>query len=220
MKTVVITGAHKGIGRATAEKFLAEGWFVAGTASAGKIDINNENFIALELDFFRPGTIEAAAHQVKKLDRPIDVLVNNAGVAYEEKGDGIEIDTLRRTLEVNLIGLADFTNRVLPFMHEGSHIINVSSQAASLTTPEGMHWVVPSYKISKAALNMLTQALGELLVHKHITVSSFDPGWVRTEMGGDEAPRSPEEPAKEIYELANRQIETGNFWRNGSKRSW
>ncbi len=55
---------------------------------------------------------------------------------------------------------------------------------------------------------------------KGVTVSSLDPGWVRTDMGGEDAPINPEEVAEEIFDLASRKVETGQFWLHGKKRSW
>ena len=79
----------------------------------------------------------------------------------------------------------------------------------------------PAYRISKAALNMYTHTRSKSLKEQNIILSSIDPGWVKTDMGGKEAQREPEEAAEDIYNLAIRDdIETGQFWRQGKKRSW
>jgi len=221
MKTIIITGASRGIGKATTKKFLLEGWYVIGTSSSGTIDVHNENFIPIQLDYLQKDTINKAAQMVVQLNKRIDVLVNNAAIGEEENGEGINIEILRKTLEINLIGTADFTNRMLPLLADKAHIINISSQLGSLNDFYlASDWVTPSYQISKAALNMFTCTLAALLEKKRVMVSSLDPGWVKTDMGGQEATRIPEEPANEIYELATSKPETGQFWRSGKKRNW
>jgi NAD(P)-dependent dehydrogenase (short-subunit alcohol dehydrogenase family) len=80
----------------------------------------------------------------------------------------------------------------------------------------------PAYKISKCALNMYMRTLAARLKHEgtNIIVSSVHPGWVKTDMGGDEAPTTPEEAAENIYKLAVSRPETGQFWYNGKKYPW
>jgi NAD(P)-dependent dehydrogenase (short-subunit alcohol dehydrogenase family) len=150
----------------------------------------------------------------------ITLLVNNAGAARDVLDDPLDIDLLREDIEVNLIGPADFTNRLLSQLDSPSDIINISSMGASLCEPIEDSWNVPAYKISKAGLNMFTRTMSYQLRDKGVTVSSLDPGWVRTDMGGEDAPINPEEVAEEIFDLASRKVETGQFWLHGKKRSW
>ncbi len=215
MKKVLITGVSRGIGKATAQKFLDEGWSVLGTSTSGESVLKHPNLKTYKLDVVSPKSIEKFVGQIGELKDKIDVLVNNAGV-YPDREDGtMPISILRKTLEVNLIGLADLCERLLPYINRGGHIINISSGAATITEFSGSY--VPAYQISKAALNMYTRTLASRLAGKGITVSSFDPGWVKTDMGGKEAPR---DPAEEIYELATSKVDSGYFWRQGKKRSW
>ncbi|MBX4210873.1 SDR family NAD(P)-dependent oxidoreductase [Candidatus Parcubacteria bacterium] len=220
MKTVVITGASRGIGYATARKFLAEGWFVIGTSTTGNISITNENFLAIKADYLKSKTIKEAVTTIIKLGKNIDILVNNAAIGDDEIGDPLKIDLLRKTLEVNVVGTADFTNQLLPMLNSPSHIINISSMASSLTDPIENTWHIPAYKISKAALNMYTRTMGMQLKNKNIKVSSLDPAWVKTDMGGPDAPGEPEDAAGDIYNLAISNVETGQFWLKGKKRNW
>ena len=220
MKNVLITGASRGIGFATAQKFLQEGWFVIGTSTSGKVDIQNENFLPVKLNYLEQASIASAIEAVVGTGKKIDILVNNAGSAEDEIDDPLDIELLREDLEINLIGPADLTNRLLGQLNSPSHVINISSMASSMNDPIKDTWHVPAYKISKAALNMFTRTMGRQLESKNITVSSFDPGWVRTDMGGEDAPRDPKEVAEEIFDLANREVETGQFWLHGKKRGW
>jgi NAD(P)-dependent dehydrogenase (short-subunit alcohol dehydrogenase family) len=110
------------------------------------------------------------------------------------------------------------TERLLPYMNDGGHIVNMSSGSASLTQFVGAY--VPSYKISKVAVNMYTRTLAARLADRKITLSSFNPGWVRTDMGGPGATRDPSQPARELYELATSDVETGYFWYRCRKMPW
>jgi NAD(P)-dependent dehydrogenase (short-subunit alcohol dehydrogenase family) len=218
MKTVLITGVSRGIGKALAEKFLNEGNFVIGTSTSGKLDYENENLIALPLDLAKSESIKRCVEEVKKLGKKIDVLINSAGIWSGAENDPIiHIDHLRKVLEVNLIGTTDFTERMIVLINKGGHILNISSSAGSLNYTH--HSNYPDYKISKAALNMVTRILAIRLAGE-ITVSAVHPGWVRTDMGGDDADLSPEEAVEPIYKLATSTVETGQFWFNGEKFPW
>ena len=108
--------------------------------------------------------------------------------------------------------------KLIPLINNGGHIINLSSGLGSLS--EATNSYSPSYRISKAAINMYTRTLASRLKDRNIIISSFDPGWVKTDMGGKGAVREPAEPAEEIYELATSKIESGYFWHQGRKKAW
>lgn len=219
MKTVVVTGASRGIGKAVAEKFLKEGFFVIGTSTAGTSEIKNDNFKIFSLDLTDSKSISDCVEKITALHKKIDILVNNAGIWSGVENDPIvHVDLLRKTLEVNLIGTIDFTEKILPLIEKGGHIINVSSRAGSLERT--YHTNYPDYKISKAALNMYTRVLGMRLEKDAITVSSVHPGWVRTDMGGEEADIEPQEAADDIYELAISKPESGKFWFKNNEFPW
>lgn len=222
MKTVVITGASKGIGLATAKKFLSEGWRVVGTYLNSPIPLEHENLVSFQYDQGSRESIQNAVDEVRKVGI-VDVLINNAGTLLDEDDTAVVNEKLRQTLEVNLIGLTDFTEQILSSITKGGHIINLSSSAGSLSLPvEHDHYPYhyPSYKISKAALNMYTKTLASRLKSEGITVSSIHPGWVKTDMGGEGAQVEPEEVAEDIYKLATSEVETGQFWYKGSKYHW
>ena len=228
MKTVLITGASRGIGRAEAEKFLKEGYSVFGTSLDGTLPFSNENLKAFQLDLVSSESIKKCADTIISSGTKIDILINNAGALFDEDETRTVIDKLRKTLEVNLIGTIDFTEQIIPAMNKDGHILNTSSQAGSLDeaighledSHEPYHY--PSYKISKCAINMYTRTLALRLHHEKtgIIVSSINPGWVRTDMGGNEAPILPEEAAEHIFKLAISRPETGQFWFNGKKYPW
>lgn len=218
MKKVLITGTSRGIGLALAKKFLEEGWFVIGTSTSGKCPINHKNFDCFTLDLVKKASISNFVKAVQQKYSPIDALVNNAGVALDLDGKKLDLGLLRKTLEVNLFGLVDLTEQLIPNIVSGGRIVNLSSMMGSLSKFGGGD--SPAYRISKTALNMYTRTLADRLKDKKITVSSVHPGWVRTDMGGSNAPKLPDIPAKEIFELVNSDIESGYFWYEGKKHPW
>lgn len=221
MKRVIITGVSRGIGKATAEKFLDEGWYVIGTSTSGKNSMKYPHLHMLKLDYLDPHTIQNLTKAIAESGGFIDVLIliNNAAILLTDH-DRFPLDTnvLRKTLDVNLIGIIELTQRLLPHIKDGGSIINLSSGLGSLIENYGS--TPPAYKIAKAGINMFTRALAQELEDRDISVSSIDPGWVKTDMGGKGAHRDPSEPANEIYKLATSNVESGNFWLRGKKRSW
>lgn len=236
MKTILITGISRGIGKALAKKFLDENHIVIGTSLTGIIDFSHDKLTAYRLDLTSSRSVQTCAKsiekEIKKSDTQIDILINNAGALFDEDETHVIIDKLRQTLEVNLIGTIDFTEHLIPSMNKGGHILNVSSSAGSLggkslteiefANSSHFPFHYPAYKISKTALNMYTRTLAARFINEktHIIVSSVHPGWVKTDMGGPEAEMSPEESAEYIYKLAISQPETGQFWFKGEKYPW
>lgn len=201
---------------------MREGWHVIRTSTSGAISIQNDNLEIYSLDTGNSESIKIFTDQLMQDNKQIDVLLNNAGVnlssAGEFKQKVLSVEVLRKTLEINLIGLIDVTERLLPLIKENGQIVNISTGAGSLT--EFISARVPSYQISKVAVNMYTKTLAKRLEEKRIIVSSFDPGWVRTDMGGSQAPKLPEKVAEELFQLMISNVESGNFWLEGKKRAW
>lgn len=223
MKTVVITGVGKGIGRALADKFISEEFFVIGTYYSQKPDFVSTQILLLSLDLSKEESVEHCVEDIKNSGKKIDILVNNAGVLLDEDETRVKVDKLRATLEVNLIGTINFTEQMIPLFSNSGHIVSISSSAGSLNMPAvhdhyPNHY--PSYKISKTAINMYTRFLSGKLEKYGIIVSSVHPGWVKTDMGGEEANMLPSEAAQHIYKLAISKVETGQFWFKGEKFPW
>lgn len=219
-KTVFITGASRGIGRALTEKFLSEGYEVIGTSTSGKVDIDNKSLTILKLDLSLSKSIEDCVKKFAKFDKKIDILINNAGIYANNEDPTMKIEYLRKTLEVNLIGTIDLTEKLIPFVKEGGKIINISSRAGSITHV-GIKKNVdyPDYRISKTALNMYTKTLSIRLEGK-ILVASIHPGWVETDMGGKGATFKPHESAENIYNKIITLKESGGFWFKQDRLEW
>lgn len=224
MKTVLITGIGRGIGRALAHVFLDKGFFVIGTSTKGTVDFEHEHLSVCQLDLSLSPSIDECVKTISGLGKKIDILINNAGVMLDEDDTVLVPDKLRATLEVNLVGTADFTEHMLEDMTAEGHIIFLASTAGSLGYSEQLkdHFPLhyPAYKISKAALNMYMRTLATRLKSGDLIVSSVHPGWVRTEMGGAEATTSPEDAAAAIYAFALTSPETGFFWYEGKRLPW
>jgi len=219
-KLVLVTGGSRGIGRSTVKEFLGNGYVVMTTSTSGELDYDDDNLECFQLELSDRGSIKKLVRKFKQRGILIDVLINNAAIGGGEvrNPERIDIGRLREILEINLIGTIELTESLKDMIKQEGVIINVSSEFGSLSEDWGN--VVPGYRISKAALNMFTRSVYKRFGEKGIRVYSFDPGWVKTDMGGKEAPRRPEEPAKEILKLSESNKLSGRFYRGLKERSW
>ncbi len=213
---VVVTGISSGIGEATARKFVNEGFSVIGTTKDGASNINSDKLTVVKLDLRDSASIQQATDEIKKAG-DIDILVNNAGVWDENSEGEVRLQILRETLEVNLIGLIDFTERLVTDINSGGRIINISSGMGLLDYESGY---APEYQISKAALNKYTIILANRMQSKGVGVVAVNPGWVKSKIGGPSAPRKPEEAAQDIFNLTQSDVKSGKFYDEGHHRTW
>lgn len=210
MKNILITGVSRGIGKALAQKFLAENYTVTGTSTTGTSNIEHENLTVLPLDLSDTTSIVNCTKQILDQGKTFEILINNAGIYMEGFDDGpeVNIDTLRKTLEVNLIGQIDFTQRILSKIEPSGHIVNITSRMGSMDYTAGAS--DPAYRISKAGMNMVSRILAARLKDQ-ITVTAVHPGSVQTDMGLPDAPMTPAEAAEDIYNIATSRPESGQF---------
>ena len=225
MRTIVITGASRGIGLATARKFLDEGWKVVGTYLNTPIPLQDKNLIAIKYDQSDPESIASVVEEIKKSVSTIDALINNAGIILDAFDDHANIEKIRKTFEVDVFGIVELSERLLSLMNSESHIVNIDSLYGAFSFPID-DTSSTGYRMAKAALNMYTRTLAYRLEDKNIIVSSLDPGWAKTDMGNKAATetekpdREPEEVAQDIYKLVTTVKDPGYFWRFGEKREW
>jgi NAD(P)-dependent dehydrogenase (short-subunit alcohol dehydrogenase family) len=230
MKTAFITGANKGIGREVARQFAAKGFHVfvgarkpkAGRKAAQEIANQGGKATFLEIDVADNDSVTTAAREFSNIADHLDVLVNNAGIIVDGDDSILEIsdDLFRKTLETNTLGALRVTRAFAPLLRKSKapRVINVSSGGGQLTS--GADGWAPAYCISKTALNGVTVQLAAAL--PKFAVNSVCPGWVRTEMGGENASRSVEEGADTIVWLASEagQDLTGKFLRDRKEIPW
>lgn len=141
MQTVLVTGASSGIGRATAEKLLAEGYgvYVAARRPDKLRELEAAGATALTLDITQDEGIVAAVEQITAERGGIDILINNAGFGLYGAMEDISLADARYQFEVNLFGLARLTQLALPSMRarRAGKIVNVSSMGGKIYTPLG-----------------------------------------------------------------------------------
>lgn len=216
-KTILITGASRGVGRALVDEALERGAKRVYAGTRGAFRHADERVTALKLDVTNDSDIRRAAHEVASLD----VLINCAGVAGQD--DLTDSDLIQQHLNVNFLGPLRVTQALVPLLKRSrGAIINVLSVAALAPVP-----VIPAYSISKAAALSMTQAFRTYLAGEGVTVHGVFLGPVDTDMTrGFEIPKvSPEAAARGIFDgfendeedifpdPASRPLMEG--WRNG-----
>lgn len=211
-KKVVITGGNRGIGFALVTKFLAEGFQVIATSRTGEIPVlNHPNLFVVTLEITSEDSIQRAVSDIRAKFQTIDLLINNAGVGLDLDQYHPEIDIIKSTFETNVFGLLHFTESCLDLIADGGTIFNISSVMGMLNRDK----IVPNataYRMSKSAVNMYTKTLSARLQERKINVVSIHPGWVKTDMGGEEADITSEFSASRIFELYQKRLPTGSFW--------
>lgn len=174
------------------------------------------------LDVRDASSIERFAHSLNGL--VVDVLVNNAGVmGPEQRGlEGVDYEAWASVLAVNVLGPLHVTTALLPSLRKSKspRVIALSSIMGCLHRKSSGYY---AYRSSKAALNKVMQLLAHDLAQEQIVACPVNPGWVRTEMGGADAPLSVQECARGLTALIDRlsMEHSGRFWQwDGSELAW
>jgi NAD(P)-dependent dehydrogenase (short-subunit alcohol dehydrogenase family) len=227
-----VTGANRGLGFETGRQLLARGLTVifAGRdtgslerAQRALTEHEQRRALTVRMDVTDHDSIRAAHRTVAERVGVVDVLVNNAAVLLSESDEVLSIapEAYRRTFDTNVFGVIEVCRAFAPDMARARYgrIVNVSSGAGQLATMSGY---APAYSMSKAALNAFTRILANSYQDTGVLVNAVDPGWVRTDMGGSSAPRSPEEGADTIVWLATLPEggPTGGFFRDRRAIAW
>lgn len=228
-KTALVTGANRGIGFAIAKGLLAENITVIvtsrnpkdGEAATEKLSAHG-HAVYHQLDVTDEKSIADCTDFLAREFGKLDILINNAGINYDtwHQVHNADLAEVRQTIETNTLGPWMMTQQFLPLLKKGSEasIVNVSSGAGDLNRQNG---TTPGYSVSKLALNGLTMQFAEVLKSDDIIVNAVCPGWVRTEMGGSGADRSPDEGAETIIWAATMEDRvSGKFFRDKVEIEW
>lgn len=212
-KTVLITGASRGIGFALSKQFLRNGYNVIGTSRTGKItNLSHKNLEVLALDLSNDETINNVDKLLGQKNIEIDILINNAGIGPDLNCLEPDTESFKETFQVNVAGTVFFTELICRRVKVGGKIINMSSKMGSIELCKLADSV--AYRMSKTALNMYTKILTNRLLGKQV-VASVHPGWVRTTRSKDNVVNgrlSTDESAGKIFDFATGDFETGVFW--------
>lgn len=196
-KTILVTGAARGIGLALVAHLHTAGHTVIAAcrnpASAAALQSIGVPVVAL--DIADPASVGALPAAVSSITERLDVLVNNAGIKGSatkpwEASAGpmpyVDADAVLEVFSTNVVGSLTVAQAVLPMLRRpGGVIANISSTLSSFGAGLGIDY---AYNASKAALNMITVTMDRDLAGSGIAVVSINPGWIKTEMGGSDAP--------------------------------
>ncbi|MFE5428180.1 SDR family NAD(P)-dependent oxidoreductase [Peribacillus simplex] len=230
-KVALVTGGNRGIGYELVKQLALEGFKVILTSRdpiighkiAKKLKKSDLDVSFLVMDVNNHESILQAAITVNERYGRLDVLINNAGVYLDEDKKLVAMDPsiLEKTMETNFFGVYHVIRSFIPIMEKQGYgrIINVSSEYGGMS--QLSYPGVGAYKLSKLALNGLTQLLaGE--VKGDIKINAVDPGWVSSEMGGPSAPTTPKQAAESFLWLTTIGSEgpNGKFFRGGKLIDW
>ncbi len=233
----VVTGANRGMGLETCRQLAERGMRVVlasrdedkGKRAAEALAADGVKVDPRQLDVTDEDQLKALRRYLEESYGRLDVLVNNAGAVLDPGRGGAasssvfdaEADTLRKSFEVNAVGAFLCCKHLVPLMKKNGYgrVVNVSSGMAALHDMNG-GW--PGYRMSKTALNALTRILHDELKDSGIKVNSVCPGWVRTDMGGPNAPRSIDEGVDTTIWLATLRDDgpSGGFFRDCKQIGW
>jgi NAD(P)-dependent dehydrogenase (short-subunit alcohol dehydrogenase family) len=233
MRVAIVTGGNRGIGRAVAGGLAHSGLQVvltarsdvAAAAAAAALSTAGRRLVGLPLDVTEPHSVRRFLKTIADDYGRVDVLVNNAGIYIDKSIRPLDLDEqiLRQTMETNFYGPLRLIRAVVPLMrrHGYGRIVNVSSRMGSLTHM-GAAGNSLAYRTSKTALNALTRIVAGEVAGDNIKVNAASPGWVRTDMGGSGAPRTPAEGADTPIWLALLPADgpTGGFFQDRAPLDW
>lgn len=230
-RVALVTGANRGIGLEVTRQLALRGFRAIlgardpqkGEEAASSLRQIGLKVIPVQLDVTDQQIIAVVKHLVEERFGKLDVLVNNAAILYDswQRAESANLDTVREAFETNTLGAWRMCQTFIPLLCKSRHarIVNVSSESGSLSIMGGG---TPAYSVSKSALNALTRMLADELRGSRILVNSVCPGWVATEMGGPNAPRTVEEGAASVMWAATLPDDgpTGGFFRDGEPLAW
>lgn len=219
-KTIVVTGANRGIGLAFVQHYRKRGDRVIGVCRRSSSELQQSGAEVYEgVDV---ADAEAVAGLAKRLEGvAIDVLINNAGILRDERLGSINYQTVMEQFEVNALSPLRVTEALLGNLTKGAKVALITSRMGSVAdnTSGGRY----GYRMSKAALNIAGMSLARDLAPRGVAVALLHPGYVQTEMVGFGGDISPEVAAQRLIERIDQLTleNSGTFWHsNGEVLPW
>lgn len=225
-KLALVTGANRGIGKEIARQLIGKGFVVYVTSRdlSKAQDVAKQlgdSAIAMELNVADETSVKNAADKVSSESGNLDVLVNNAGIMFEDSMLDFNIKNINQVMQTNFMGPILTSKYFLPLLNKSSNgkIINISSEMGELASLELGGYA--SYRLSKTALNAFTILLGSELKRTSVKVFSVCPGWVKTDMGGSGASLPVEKGADTAVWLATEDKGvSGRFFSGRKEIDW
>ena len=223
-KTVLITGANRGLGLEFARQFSEAGWNVIGTSRRPDeaTELQGLGVRVLQLDVADPASVDRLATDLE--GEAVDLLINNAGIFPRVNTlSEVDFEEVSRTIAVNALGPMRVTRALLPNLRRGEArlIVNITSGLGSIADNESGRFY--GYRESKAALNMFTRSVAAELSAEGFTAIVISPGWVQTDMGGPNATLEPAQSIAGMRAVIDRlsPADNGTYWNyDGTRLPW
>ncbi len=238
-RVALVTGGNRGIGYAVSRGLAQRGITVIlgvrdpnkGAKACSLLQAEDLDVSFELLDVSDADSVTTAVNHIQAQFGRLDILVNNAGILIDSAENALDISqgTIKKTLQTNVLGPLMLCQNCIAPMKAGGYgrIVNMSSTLGSLSEmadPDSAYAGVgtPAYRLSKAALNAVTTLVAKEVRDDNILVNSACPGWVRTNLGGDQAPLTPEQGADTPVWLATLPDDgpTGGFFRERARIPW
>jgi len=230
-KVAIVTGANRGIGFETCRQLNQLGIITIltsrdetkGKSAVASFNKEDGNLLFHQLDVADSASIAELREFVIEKFKRCDILVNNAGVFLDR---GVSIfdlpeENLQETLQINFLGAFRMCQEFVPLMRDSGYgrIVNVSSGMGSISSMGGGS---AAYKLSKLMVNGMTRIMAAEIKDEDIKINTMAPGWVRSDMGGTNAPRSLTQGADTIIWLATLPEDgpTGGFFEDRTPANW
>ena len=229
IKNVLITGGNRGIGLGLLKLFSVENNVMITVRDEEKgqkaleylKDVHNKKIDYVVMDVDDNESVLKASKEIARIYSSVDILINNAGILlseYDLPALQTSEESIIKTFNTNTLGALRVCKAILPLMNDAGRIINISSGMGQLEDMEGGSI---AYRISKTSLNTLTVVLSKELKSKKIKVNTICPGWVKTDMGGQNATLTIEESTSKIVAFAlSDDFPNGKFLRHGEVIPW
>ena len=180
MKTIIITGSGKGIGKETSIQAAKSGINVIAISRNTESLKNIKNIVPLNIDITKKESLNELVNLLKTKKIRIDGLINNAGCLIKKPFANTDIEIFKRVYEVNVFGLAEITRLIIPFINNYGHVVNISSMGGIQGSLKFSG--LSAYSSSKGAVSILTEMLAEEYKETGPSFNCLAIGAVQTEM--------------------------------------